>query len=63
MTQSNRLELRLSDELRDMLNELRRAERDMPNQSEMIRRLIMRELMRLKGMGEQERKQNHYAAC
>lgn len=48
MTQTTRFEMRLSDELRDALNEVRRVERDYPNQSEMIRRLILRELMRIR---------------
>jgi metal-responsive CopG/Arc/MetJ family transcriptional regulator len=48
MTQATRFEMRLSGELRDALNEVRRVERDYPNQSEMIRRLILRELMRIR---------------
>ena len=47
MTQTSRFEMRLSDELKAMLEELRRAERPMPTQAEMIRRLIMRGYMQL----------------
>lgn len=39
--------MRLSDELKAMLEELRRAEQPIPSQSEMIRRLIMRGYMQL----------------
>jgi hypothetical protein len=47
MTQATRFEMRLSDELKAMLEELRRAEQPIPSQSEMIRRLIMRGYMQL----------------
>lgn len=47
MSQSARFEMRMSEELREMLDELRRAEQPVPTHAEMVRRLVMRAYMRL----------------
>jgi preprotein translocase subunit SecA len=41
MTQDTILQMRISEEIRAMLDEIRRAEEDIPTRSEMVRRLIM----------------------
>jgi hypothetical protein len=44
MTQSEILHMRISADLRDGIDELRRREPDLPSKSEMVRRLVMRAL-------------------
>lgn len=48
MAQDSILHMRISEELRRLLDELRKNESDLPSRSEMVRRLILRAEEQLK---------------